>query len=183
MAVTGPPRLLPDEPLPPYTYVPGRFPHPVSDPAGHSFGAAAEPVPTLAPERFAESRAYLRGIDLFNHGYYWEAHEALEQLWHAAGRRGPTAMVLQGLIKLAAAGVKAREGRRAGTERHAAGARALFERAAGELGTASHAGLRFADLLAHADQAAHFGRDAPDDEPGVLIVFPFILHPRAEERP
>ncbi|TGQ49534.1 DUF309 domain-containing protein, partial [Mesorhizobium sp. M1C.F.Ca.ET.210.01.1.1] len=24
------------------------------------------------------------GIDLFNHGYYWEAHEAWEPLWHAA---------------------------------------------------------------------------------------------------
>src|SRR4051794_23916492 len=31
-------RLLPDEPLPPYSFVPGRFPHPVRDPAGHSFG-------------------------------------------------------------------------------------------------------------------------------------------------
>ncbi|MER9586456.1 DUF309 domain-containing protein [Mesorhizobium sp. M0276] len=24
------------------------------------------------------------GIDLFNHGYYLEAHEAWEPLWHAA---------------------------------------------------------------------------------------------------
>ncbi|MER9222262.1 DUF309 domain-containing protein [Mesorhizobium sp. M0644] len=23
-------------------------------------------------------------IDLINHGYYWEAHEAWEPLWHAA---------------------------------------------------------------------------------------------------
>jgi hypothetical protein len=71
----------------------------------------------------------LRGIRLFNEGYYWEAHEAWESLWHAHGRRGATAQLLQGLIKLAAAGVKAREGRIAGVRTHASRAAALFDRA------------------------------------------------------
>ncbi len=31
------------------------------------------------------------GVDLFNHGYYWESHEEWESLWHAAGRRGVVA--------------------------------------------------------------------------------------------
>ena len=48
--------------------------------------------------------------DLLNHGFYWEAHEAWETLWHAAGRKGEIADFLKGLIKLAAAAVKAREG-------------------------------------------------------------------------
>ncbi|MER9007639.1 DUF309 domain-containing protein [Mesorhizobium sp. M0862] len=26
------------------------------------------------------------GIDLFNHGYYWEAHEAWEPLWQTANQ-------------------------------------------------------------------------------------------------
>lgn len=180
MASVPPPRLLPDEPFPPYAYVPGRFPHPVSDPTGHSFGVAPTPVEPLDPGRFAECREYLHGIDLFNHGYYWEAHEALEQLWHAAGRRGPTAKVLQGLIKLAAAGVKVREGRARGTQSLARGARDLFEGAARELGTTAHLGLRFADLVAYAEQASACVGYRPDEDPGVLIVFPFVLQPHAE---
>jgi hypothetical protein len=57
---------------------------------------------------------YLRGIDLFNHGFYWESHEAWEAVWISAGRRGSVADFLKALIKVAAAGVKAREGREAG---------------------------------------------------------------------
>ncbi len=123
------PRLLPDEPLPPYAYVPGgRFPHPVRDSEGHSHGHRSPPTIALVPERWHESHDYLHGLDLFNHGYYWEAHEAWERLWLAAGRQGATAELLQGLIKLAASGVKVREGRSRGTTELAEGARILFER-------------------------------------------------------
>jgi uncharacterized protein len=174
------PRFFPDEPLPPYGFVPGRFPHPVSDPAGHSFGKASALSAPLDPERFGECREYLHAIDLFNHGYYWEAHEAWEQLWHAAGRDGPTAWLLQGLIKLAAAGVKVREGRASGTDSHANGARQLFERAKEQLGEATHAGLRFADLLAYSDVARTCATDRPDSHSEATVVFPFVLHPRAE---
>jgi predicted metal-dependent hydrolase len=61
----------------------------------------------------------LDGIDLFNHGYYWEAHESWEAVWHAAGRKGWHADFLKSLIKLAAALVKAREGKPEGVRRHA----------------------------------------------------------------
>ena len=114
-----PPRFTPDVPLPPYTFVPGRAPHPVSDPAGHSFGAKPERPAAPDPARWRECRAYLRGLDLFNHGYYWEAHEVWEGLWHACGQTGPIAAFLQGLIKLAAAGVKVREGVPEGVRSHA----------------------------------------------------------------
>ena len=56
---------------------------------------------------WSQSHDYLLGCDLFNHGYYWEAHETWEGLWNACGRSGTTADFLKGLIKLAAAGVKA----------------------------------------------------------------------------
>lgn len=107
-----------DLPLPPYSYVPGATPHPVSDPRGHMFGAMHPPVAALDPEQWPASPMYLYAIDLFNHGYYWEAHEAWESLWHAAGRTGLVANWLKGLIKLAAAGVKAREGNPSGVHRH-----------------------------------------------------------------
>ena len=123
-----PPRFLPEEPLPPYSFVPGKVPHPVSDPAGHLYGKPPERPAPIDPENWRESRAYLRGLDLFNHGFFWEAHEVWEGLWHAAGRKGVTADFLKGLIKLAAAGVKFREGRPDGVRSHLARAGELFRR-------------------------------------------------------
>jgi hypothetical protein len=169
------PRLVPDEPFPPYAFVPGQFPHPVSDPAGHSFGVAAQPVPALAPERWEENRHYLYGIDLFNAGYYWEAHEGWESLWHACGRTGRTADYLKGLIKLAAAGVKVREGRREGVVGHARAAADLFRRAGSPneryLGLSLGELVHFADAVA-ADPPTPTGPAAP-----VEVVFRISLRP------
>ena len=53
------PRFAPDLPLPPYSYVPGRFPHPISDPAGHMFGKSPEHPPAPNPDCWRESRALL----------------------------------------------------------------------------------------------------------------------------
>src|SRR5688500_11645065 len=104
------PRLVPERPLPPYAFVPGRGPHPVSDPRGHSYNRAPERPAPIDPERWQQSQPYLFGFDLVNRGFYWEAHEVWEGLWHACGRSGPTADLLKGLIQLAAAGVKVRQG-------------------------------------------------------------------------
>lgn len=107
-------------PFPPYSYVPGSgTPHPVSDPSGHMYGEAEQKTAPLDPAHYHQSEIYLYAVDLFNHNYYWEAHEAWEALWHAAGRSGIEADFLKGLIKLAAAGVKQREGNPAGVGRHA----------------------------------------------------------------
>ena len=74
----------------------------------------------------AISPQFLRGVALFNAGYYWEAHEVWEGLWHAYGRRGVLADVIKALIKLAAAGVKVREGQEHGVRIHARRAAELF---------------------------------------------------------
>lgn len=150
------PRYLPNVAFPPYTYVPGRTPHPISDPAGHMHGDEPEPA-DLDVENWQTCTAYLRGIDLFNHGYYWEAHESWEALWHAAGRQGPIADFLKGLIKLAAAGVKSREGSATGQERHAHRAAALLRQAAvsHELIQQSRVmGLNVQEIAQHAEHAA-----------------------------
>jgi predicted metal-dependent hydrolase len=109
-----------DVPLPPYSYVPGFTPHPVSDSRGHMHDQphVAPPLP-LDPAHWEASQTYRYAADLFNHGFYWEAHEGWESLWHAAGRRGPVATWLKALIKLAAAMVKLREANAAGAQRHA----------------------------------------------------------------
>ncbi|MEX0716470.1 MAG: DUF309 domain-containing protein [Planctomycetaceae bacterium] len=111
-------RYLPDEPLPAVPYVPGKTARPL-DVDDHD-ARGGELVSNDPP------RLLLRGLDLFNHGYYWEAHEAWEELWHVEERRGLAADLLKGLIALAAAGVKARQGNAAGVSHHAERAAALF---------------------------------------------------------
>ena len=121
------PRYRPDLPLPPYAFHPGGpWPHPISDPAGHSHGVRPEPLEPITNENATAHPTHRRAIDLFNHGFYREAHEVWESLWMAAGRRGPTADFLKGLIHLAAAGVKIREGVPAGVRSHGARAAELF---------------------------------------------------------
>ena len=133
-------------PLPPYSYVPGHEPHPLRDPAGHLFDHKGPEVVPLVPDQWENSTAYLWGIDLFNHGYYWESHEAWEALWHNAGRHGTTADFLKGLIKLAAAGVKAREGNRDGIRRHARRAAELLSGVADATRENRFAGLSLESL-------------------------------------
>jgi predicted metal-dependent hydrolase len=118
-----PPRWLPHKSLPPYAYLPGKNPHPVRDPTGHSYHVGPIPV---AAEVSLSSDAFLWGLDLFNHGYYWEAHEAWEGLWQVADRDGPLRVLFKGLILLSAAGVKIRERKNAAAARHAKRAAALF---------------------------------------------------------
>lgn len=123
-----PPRLIPNRPFPPYTHIPGATPHPVGDPAGHSFGRQESACSPPDPANWRACDPFLWGVDLFNAGYYWEAHEAWEAAWIAAGRSGPTADFLKALIKLAAAGVKLYEQNPAGARRHLRRARDLFQR-------------------------------------------------------
>ena len=94
---SAPPRLLPHRPFPAYAYRPGHTPHPTRDPEGHSYGEPLNRAPVPDPADWRACDDYLYGIDLFNHSYYWEAHEAWEGLWFACGRRGRVATFLQGL--------------------------------------------------------------------------------------
>lgn len=140
------PRLLPDEPLPPYAFVPGRLPHPESDPAGHSFGRKRTRALPLDPAEWQASHEYLRGLDLFNHGFFWESHVEFESLWIAAGRKGICADFLKGLIHLAATGVKHLEGSPRGVKSHAARATELW-RALASSGHEEFAGFKIAALI------------------------------------
>lgn len=143
-------RLIPEEPFPPYAYVPGRFPHPTSDPAGHSFGVESVIPDQVEPDGWQDCRPYLYGIDLFNAGYFWESHVAWESLWMACGRKGMVADFLKGLIHLAAAGVKALEGKPEGVKSHSGRAAALFRRV---IDTTDHLmGFRVMELLAGAEE-------------------------------
>jgi hypothetical protein len=72
------------------------------------------------PEEWRQLERWLWAVDLFNHGYWWESHEALEELWHAAGRTTPPARFVQALIHLSAACLNRHRGHRAAARRQAA---------------------------------------------------------------
>jgi len=114
-------RLLPYRSFPAYAYLPGRLPHPVRDAAGHSYQ-----VQIIHAAANLDSEEFTWGCELFNHGYYWEAHEAWEGLWHVAETASPLRSLLKGLIFLSAAGVKIREGKHAAAKRHAGRAAGLL---------------------------------------------------------
>ena len=63
---------------------------------------------------------YLRGIELFNRGEFFEAHEVLEDVWRTAP--SPEKLFLQGLIQISVAFVHHSRG-------NIVGARSLLRRA------------------------------------------------------
>lgn len=168
-------RLATDQDFPEYTYVPGGpWPHPnrrePSDPC--------PPPEPIEADSWRNSPTYARGFRLFHEGYYWEAHEVWESLWHALGRHGPDADLLKALIKMAAAGVKVREGRPRGVVTHALRAEALFLGVRDRVGP-THFGL---DLEVCARRAREVAEAPPIDpsEPGARVsrVFRFEFNPR-----
>lgn len=99
-----PPRYSP-RPLPAAAFIPG-----VSARSARSARPASPPArPTnIDYDHLARDDDFRHGVDLFNHGFPWEAHEAWEPLWFAAPPERPERALLQGLIHAAAAAVKAR---------------------------------------------------------------------------
>ena len=97
-----------DIPFPGYRYIPFRpdLPHPRHDPRGHSYAQDDEPLTQFTERDWPNCRPYLYGVDLFNHRYWWEAHEAWEAIWLAAGRNSQAGCFIQGLIQLAAGQLK-----------------------------------------------------------------------------
>ncbi len=122
------------EAFPAYAYRPGMAnPHPVRDAAGHAYrgpGVAAPAFPPrLDPLRWRESRAYLFGVDLYNAGYWWEAHEEWEGLWRGEEVGSALGGYLRGMIQVAAIMLRAeRLGRGATREEVAPGVERLAKR-------------------------------------------------------
>ncbi len=93
--------------LPAYRFVPGLHPHPIRDPRGHRYRAVRPKVhPFWTPDQWKTLEAYLRGVDLFNRFYFWEAHEVWEALWKSHPPQADPARLIQGLINIAASLLK-----------------------------------------------------------------------------
>lgn len=159
----APPRYLPSRPFPPYAYCPGENAHPTQDPEGHSRDRVAVPFTPLPPERWRENEAYLFGVDLYNAGYLWEAHEAWEDAWHPTRAVDPIqGEFLQGLIQCAAACLKIPMGQPRGLQR-------LAELSAGRLEAVARAeGRRYMGLdpAALAAELRAFAASEPTDIEG-----------------
>jgi hypothetical protein len=92
-------------PDPPHAHIPGQTPR---HPAG-TFEALCE---TVRPEQpsgavFA-SDAWRAGLQFFDTGYYWEAHEVWEAVWMALPDGSDEKRLVQGMIQLANACLKRR---------------------------------------------------------------------------
>lgn len=170
-----------DGKLPPYTHIPGVTPHPIRDPAGHSYEEPKSLAEILQPstprepltfQNLSRQSEFQWAVKLFNAGFYWEAHEAWESLWHRAGRSGLVADFLKGLIKLAAAGVKLREHNASGVERHARRAHELFESVEGGVPSSCDRTLAMAlpRLMALAERLIQQPPPFPEDRTGQPVV-------------
>jgi GNAT superfamily N-acetyltransferase len=91
-------RYLAHRELPPTAYLPGRSPRPV--------GGDRPPRASWPARDFFLCDDYVWGIDLYNAGFSWEAHEAWERAWRSVDSE-PARQLLQGLIQCAAAALKA----------------------------------------------------------------------------
>lgn len=108
-----------DLPWPAYRFIPGRHPHPHSYPDGHSSlppGQSPPPVTYKSAEQWRESVDYLFACDLYNHGYWWEAHETWEGLWQLTDKSKVQGRFLQTLIQVAACHLKLHMGKLGGVD-------------------------------------------------------------------
>jgi hypothetical protein len=154
-----PPRYQPEATLPTYAFVPGRNPHPTRHPDGHSYGPEP-PLPTLLPAaNWIDCPEYLRGADLYNLGYFWEAHEAWEGLWVVAeGHDQAQRLYLQGMIQLSAAMLKLHMSQPRGFVKLTASGAALIERSRLVTPSEPYMGLR---RRLHLSAIASYAASAP----------------------
>ncbi|RLA61475.1 MAG: hypothetical protein DRQ88_07930 [Epsilonproteobacteria bacterium] len=171
-------RLFPDKKFPHYTFVPGKNIHPEKD-GGHMEGQVELNPPPMDPKKFWESETFLYALDLYNYGYYWEGHVWLEALWHAAHKEGLMGDFLKGLIKLCAAGVKAKTGQADPVKGHAKRARELFIKVGSQIHDQHFAGFSLLNLASQAEDisenAATYAQDAPIEG----AIFPLPLYPQS----
>ena len=87
--------------MPTYRYVPGRHPHPSKHPKGH-YNETPPVALEVSVSNWATQEGWKRGLDLFDHRFYWECHEQLEAIWHRLESNDPHRSFVQGLIQAAA---------------------------------------------------------------------------------
>lgn len=93
-------------PMPAYRHLPFKTPHPYMDEGGHSYGQELPKVSGFNEQNWSSCDTYLQSIDLFNQGYWWEAHELLKQICYDVGRDSTIGSFLEAVIQIAAGELK-----------------------------------------------------------------------------
>ena len=133
--------------FPSYRFVPGLN----ARPAAEIGDARAFTFPERwSPQEWRSLTAYLYAIDLYNFAYWWECHEVLEGLWHAAGRTSPPARFVQAIIHLAASNLNRHRSHGAAAERQTARALGRLESQAGR----TYMGIDVDDLTRRIEESA-----------------------------
>lgn len=97
-------------PFPKRKYIPGKSIHPRKAPDLYPIPELPQCILTNANDNWLKCERYLYAIDLFNFGYWWEAHEVLEGVWMQSGRKTELALFIQGIIQISAALLKDSQG-------------------------------------------------------------------------
>jgi hypothetical protein len=159
----APPLFFPDEAFPPYRFVPGVTPHPSSHVAGYQHGKPHDAPPFLPAERWAENHAYLRATDYFNRGWWWEAHEQWEDLWHVVeGVDESQHILLKALIQFAACALNLERGKDRPSARLLGTATDYLRQAGSLAGSDWLLGLHLPSVARAASQHLVPGRDRID---------------------
>jgi len=98
-------------PLPPYKFRKGESPHPTQHSEGHFREKKTFRCPELDAANWRDCQGYLFALDLFNHGYFWECHEVLEDLWFSVEPGTPIRHFLQAFIQCTVTHWQASSGR------------------------------------------------------------------------
>ena len=77
-------------------------------------GSAPGEMPWAPHPTFSADVPFLYAVDLFNHRFYWEAHEAWEPMWRAADDGSAIRDLLQSLIQASASVLQLHMGRQTG---------------------------------------------------------------------
>ncbi len=153
-AADCPQRYAPGAEFPPYRFVPGKAPHPFAHEGGWGHGVERPNPAFVHRGDWENSPSFLAGVDLFNRGWWWEAHETWEVLWHVVeGRDEVQHQLLKGLIQLAACSLNRERGSDAGATRLLHSACELLEQAQLGARSAQVMGLDLADLRSRAVHA------------------------------
>jgi predicted metal-dependent hydrolase len=112
-----------------------------------------------------------RGVELFNRGLYWEAHEAWEEAW-TPDRHGPERGFYKGLIQVAAGCLHyTRRNRRGALNKWRSGARLLGPY------VPNHRGLAVAELVRAVELLASRLEERPADGDWPQLVLPSLQPP------
>ena len=103
-------------PFPKRKYIPGKSIHPRKAPDLYPIPELPQCILTNANDNWLKCERYLYAIDLFNFGYWWEAHEVLEGVWMQSGRKTELALFIQSIIQISAALLKDSQGQGLGVD-------------------------------------------------------------------